>query len=382
MDINEMLKIVVDRDAADLHLRVNKPPVIRIHGDFEPLDPQPLTAEDTERLMKEIAPPRYQQMLQEQGSADFAYAFSEQARFRTNIFRTMSNVGIVMRLIPSRIFTFEQLGLPKESIYPILQAHRGMVIVTGPTGSGKTTSLATMIDWINANRSVHIITIEDPIEYTHAHKRAIVSHRELHIDNPSFANALRGALRQDPDVILVGEMRDRETMEAAITAAETGHLVFGTLHTIGAATTVDRVIDQFPSDQQNQIRSVLSVALSSIISQSLLPRASGKGRIAAFEIMHNTNAVANLIREGKTERLTSVIQTSAKLGMITLDDYLFMLYRKALINGETCLERAQDYNEMQKRLLGQGMGGSEEAEAQKLNAVRGGSASSEPSDEY
>ncbi|MCE5229792.1 type IV pilus twitching motility protein PilT [bacterium] len=379
MDINEMLKIVTDRDAADLHLRVGKPPVIRLHGEFEPLDPQPLTPEDTERLMKEITPPRYQQMLQEQGSADFAYAFSEQARFRTNIFRSMSNVGIVMRLIPTRIFSFEQLGLPKETIYPVLQAHRGMVIVTGPTGSGKTTSLATMIDWINSNRAVHIITIEDPIEYTHKHKKAIISHRELHVDTPSFANALRGALRQDPDVILVGEMRDLETMEAAITAAETGHLVFGTLHTIGAANTVDRIIDQFPANQQEQIRAVLSVALTSIISQTLMPKASGKGRIAAFEIMHNTPAVANLIREKKTNRLTSIIQTSAKLGMITLDDYMFMLYRKGIISGEICLERAQNYEEMRKRLLGQTLGGADSDEA-KMATVAG--SSSEQSDEY
>ena len=351
MDINEMLKIMVDRDAADLHLRVNKPPVIRLHGDFEPLDPQPLTAEDTERLMKEITPPRYQQALQEQGSADFAYAFSEQARFRTNIFRSMSNVGIVMRLIPTRIFTFEQLGLPFESIQPVLESNRGMVIVTGPTGSGKTTSLATMIDWINANRIVHIITIEDPIEFTHVHKKSIVTHRELHVDTPSFANALRGALRQDPDVILVGEMRDLETMEAAITAAETGHLVFATLHTIGAATTCDRVIDAFPANQQAQIRAVLSVALKSIISQALLPRASGKGRVAAFEIMHVNPAVSNMIREAKTERRTSIIQTRSKRGMITLDDYLMMLYRKGIITGAICLERAQDYENMRRQLL-------------------------------
>ncbi|MCL5269436.1 MAG: type IV pilus twitching motility protein PilT [bacterium] len=378
MDINEMLKIMVDRDAADLHLRVNKAPCIRLHGDFEPLEPKPLTPEDTERLMKEITPPRNQQQLQEQGSTDFAYAFSEQARFRTNVFRCFGNIGIVMRLIPTRIFTFEQLGLPKDSIYPILQSQRGMVIVTGPTGSGKTTSLATMIDWINANRSVHIITIEDPIEYTHVHKRAIVSHRELHVDTPSFANALRGALRQDPDVILVGEMRDLETMEAAITAAETGHLVFGTLHTIGAATTVDRIIDQFPANQQEQIRSVLAVALSSIISQTLLPKASGKGRVAAFEILHNNSAVANLIREKKTNRITSVIQTSAKQGMITLDDYLLMLYRKGVITGSVCLERAQNYDEMRKSMMGQGFAGENGGE----NGGQKATGNKAPAEEY
>ncbi len=379
MDINEILEIVVARDAEDLHIRPFMAPTIRCHGRFEILDPTTLRPDDTERLMKEITPPRYQQLLQEQGSADFSYAFSDMARFRTNVFRARSMVGICMRLIPTRIFTFEQLGLPKESLYPVLQAIRGMVIVTGPTGSGKTTSLATMIDWINENREVHIITIEDPIEYTHNNKKCIVTQRELHVDTPSFANALRGALRQDPDVILVGEMRDLETMEAAITAAETGHLVFGTLHTIGSAQTVDRIIDQFPANQQEQIRSVLSVTLTSILSQTLIPKASGKGRIAAFEIMHNTPAVANLIRERKTNRLTSIIQTSAKQGMITLDDYLVMLYRKNLITGEVCLERAQSYESMRTMLLGQGLG-SEESQDQKMAAVQGGATA--PSDEY
>jgi twitching motility protein PilT len=332
--------------------------------------------------MKEITPPRYQQQLQEAGSGDFAYAFSEHARFRTNIFRCMGNIGLVMRLIPTRIFSFEQLGLPKQSVQPLLEAHRGLVIVTGPTGSGKTTTLATIIDWINTNRAVHIITIEDPIEYTHPHKKSIVSHRELHVDTPSFANALRGALRQDPDVIMVGEMRDLETMEAALTAAETGHLVFGTLHTIGAANTVDRVIDQFPANQQNQIRSVLSVAMSAVISQSLMPRASGKGRVAAYEIMHNTSAVANLIREGKTERITSTIQTSSKLGMITLDDYIVMLYRRGLITGEVALERAQNRDDMRKNMMGEGMSGAsgEEAGSAKMDAV--GASAGAPSEEY
>lgn len=360
MDINEMLKTMVDRDAADLHLRVGKPPSIRTSGNFESLDPVPLAPADTERIMKDITPPRFQQQLQEKGSCDFAYAFSEQARFRTNIFRGMGNLGVVMRLIPSRIFTFDQLGLPRASLGPVLEGHRGMVIVTGPTGSGKTTSLATIIDWINTNRSTHIITIEDPVEYTHKHKKAIVSQREIHIDTPSFADALRGALRQDPDVILVGEMRDLETIEAAITAAETGHLVFGTLHTIGAATTVDRIIDAFPSNQQEQIRTVLSVALTTVLSQTLLARASGRGRVAAYEILHNTAAIANLIREHKTSRITSVIQTSSKQGMILLDDYLFGLYRKGIITAEDCMQRSVDHGEMEKRMLTVGMGLDEE----------------------
>jgi twitching motility protein PilT len=351
MEMNQMLKIIVDRDASDLHLTVGKPAVMRHSGILDVVDPDVLTPDDTERLMREITPPRYQQMLQEMGSADFAYAYSDQARFRCAVLRTRGNIGIVMRLIPHRILTFEQLGLPFESISDVLQAHRGMCIVTGPTGSGKTTTLATMIDWVNRNRFVHIVTVEDPIEYVHPHQKAIVTHRELHVDTPSFAFALRGVLRMDPDVILVGEMRDLETMEAALTAAETGHLVFGTLHTIGAADTVNRIIDQFPVTQQEQIRAVLSVCLVMIISQTLVPRSDGKGRCAAYEILRVTPAVANLIRERKTNRITSVIQTSAKLGMITLDDYLFNLYRKGRISGEVCLERAQVRTEMQKKML-------------------------------
>jgi twitching motility protein PilT len=351
MEMNQMLRIVVERDASDLHISVGKAAVMRIGGNLDTVDPDILTPDDSERLMREITPPRYQQQLQEVGSADFAYAYSDQARFRCSVFRTRGNIGVVMRLIPHRILTFEQLGLPFESIIDDLNAPRGMVIVTGPTGSGKTTTLATMIDWINRNRYVHIITVEDPIEYVHPHQKAIVTHRELYVDTTSFAFALRGALRMDPDVILVGEMRDLETMEAALMAAETGHLVFGTLHTIGAAETINRIVDQFPVNQQEQIRAVLSEALRTVISQEILPRASGKGRVAAYEIMHKTPAVANLIRERKTNRIASVIQTSAKMGMITLDDFLFNLYRKGTITGEVCLDRAQDRSEMQKKML-------------------------------
>jgi twitching motility protein PilT len=351
LEMNQMLKIIVERDASDLHLSVGKAAVMRIHGILDVVDPDILTPDDTERLMREITPPRYQQLLQEHGSTDFAYAYSDLARFRTAVFRTRGNIGIVMRLIPHRILTFEELGLPKESIVEILAGSRGLFLVTGPTGSGKTTTLATMIDFINAERYVHIITVEDPIEYYHPHRKAIVTHRELHVDTPSFAFALRGALRMDPDVMLVGEMRDLETMEAGLVGAETGHLVFATLHTIGATQTVDRLVDAFPVNQQEQIRSVLSVALRTIISQALLPRASGKGRVAAFEILHNTPAVANLIRESKTNRLTSVIQTSAKLGMITLDDFLLHLYRQGVITGELCLERAQALDEMKTKML-------------------------------
>ena len=351
LDMNEMLKVVVERDASDLHLHVGKPSVMRLHGILDVVDADILTSEDTERLMREITPPRYQQMLQEHGSADFAYAYSDIARFRTSVFRSRGNMGVVMRLIPHRILSWEELGLPKDSIIDILHAHRGLCLVTGPTGSGKTTSLATMVDYVNSERYVHIITVEDPIEYYHPHKKAIVTHRELFVDTPTFAYALRGALRMDPDVILVGEMRDLETMEAAIVAAETGHLVFSTLHTIGAAQTIDRIIDAFPVAQQEQIRAIVSQMMRAVISQTLLPRASGKGRIAAFEIMHNTPAIQNLIRERKTNRIVSTIQTSAKLGMITLDDYLLNLYRQGLITGELCLERAQYPDEMRMKLM-------------------------------
>ncbi len=360
LEMNQMLRIIVERDASDLHIRVGKPAVMRLHGILDVVDPDILTPDDSERLMREITPPRYQQMLQEHGSADFAYAYSDLARFRCSVFRCMGNIGIVMRLIPTRLLPFEVLGLPKESIIEVLQAHRGLVIITGPTGSGKTTTLATMIDWINSNRYVHIITVEDPLEYTHPHKKAVVTHRELHVDTPSFSFALRGALRMDPDVILVGEMRDLETMEAAIVAAETGHLVFATLHTISAASTVDRIIDQFPVNQQEQIRSILSVALKTIIAQTLVPHASGKGRLAAYEILHVVPAVANLIRERKTNRIISVIQTSAKLGMITLDDFLLSLYRMGKITGEVCLQRAHYPDEIRMKMMSSAPTGAQE----------------------
>jgi twitching motility protein PilT len=360
LEMNEMLKLMVERNGADLHISVGKQPVMRASGGFDVMDPDVLTTEDAERLMREITPPRYQQSLQEQGSADFAYAYSDMARFRVAIFRTRGNVGIVMRLIPSRILSFDQLGLPQESILEVLSGHRGLVLVTGPTGSGKTTSLATMIDWINTERFVHIITIEDPLEYTHGHKKAIVTHRELHVDTPSFSYALRGALRMDPDVILVGEMRDLETMEAAIMAAETGHMVFGTLHTISASETINRIIDAFPSNVQEQIRAVLSVALRTVIAQTLLPKATGKGKCAAYEILHNTPAIANLIREKKINRIISTIQTSAKQGMVTLDDFLLNLYKNGMITGEVALERAHYLNEMREKMMALLGGGDDE----------------------
>ncbi|MGI6455840.1 MAG: type IV pilus twitching motility protein PilT [bacterium] len=351
IQMEDLLKIVVERDASDLHIRVGRPPVIRIDGRLEDLGNEPLTPEDTEYLMSSISPDMHRESIAEIGSADYGYSFQNLARFRVSIFRSMGQYGMVMRLIPSRILTFEDLGLPREVTLDLLTRPRGLVLVVGPTGSGKTTTLATMLDWINRNRDTHIITIEDPIEYYHPHRRSIVTHRELHVDVISFADGLRAALRQDPDVILVGEMRDTETMQAAITAAETGHLVFATLHTNSAAATINRIVDAFPTNQQEQIRMQLSVTLIASISQTLLGRASGKGRVAAYELMVMTPAIANLIRERKTNRITSAIQTGGKLGMVTMDQFLYNLYEKGVIKPEDAVERSHEPEEMRKKIL-------------------------------
>jgi twitching motility protein PilT len=351
MEMNELLKMVVERDASDLHLTVGRPPTIRIDGRLENLGNVPLTPEDTVRLMESITPDRHREAIQEMGSADFGYTFGNLARFRVAIFRTRGNVGMVMRLIPHRIMSFEQLGLPVRAIRELLHRPRGLVLVVGPTGSGKTTTLASMIDYINRERDTHIITIEDPIEYFHEHKKSIVTHRELHVDTPSFARALRQSLRQDPDVILVGEMRDLETMEAAITASETGHLVFATLHTNSAPQTINRIVDAFPVTQQEQVRMQLSVTLAATISQQLLPRKGGKGRIAAYEIMVMTSAIANLIRERKTNRILSSIQTGHKLGMITMDQFLINLAHQDKISAETAIHNAHTPDDVRQKLI-------------------------------
>ncbi len=335
-----LLRMLIDRDGSDLHLTVDNPPVGRVHGHLQYFGDNPLTAEDTERLMKSIASVDNQQELQEVGGADFGFAFEDVARFRVSIFKQRGYVGLVLRLIPRKILTFEELGLP-DIVKKVITQPRGMILVTGPTGSGKSTSLATMIDWINESYDHHIITIEDPIEYYHYHKKSIIMQREVGVDVPSFAEALRRALRQDPDVILVGEMRDLETIEAAVTAAETGHLVFGTLHTTGAVRTIDRIVDAFPTNQQEQIRTQLAGNLKSVISQTLVPRKSGFGRVAAFEIMIATSAIQNLIRENKSYRITSAIQTGHKFGMNLLDEHLLALYRKGVCRFEDCLARAQ-----------------------------------------
>ncbi len=355
-----MLRMLIDRDGSDLHLTVGIPPVGRVHGRLHFFGEEELTPEDTERLMKSIASVDNQQELQEVGGADFGFAFEDVARFRVSIYKQKGHVGVALRLIPRKIMTFEEIGLPL-SIKEMISIPRGLILVTGPTGCGKTTTLATMLDWINLNFDNHIITVEDPIEYFHTHKKSIVMQREVGVDVPTFAEALRRCLRQDPDVILVGEMRDLETIEAAITAAETGHLVFGTLHTTGAVRTIDRIVDAFPTNQQEQIRTQLAGNLKAVISQALLPKKSGFGRVAAFEIMISTPAVQNLIRENKSFRITSSIQTGHKYGMNLLDEHLMALYRKDIVTYEAAMSKAMSPDEFEQSAR---MGGAVGAEAQ------------------
>lgn len=349
VEMNELLDLTVEYGASDLHINVGVPPMLRIHGSLQPLDSPPLKAEDTERLMKSITSPEHQQKVREQGGTDFGFGFGQKARFRVSVLKSKGNVGIVLRQIPSKLLALEQIGLPPQ-IKELLFKPRGLILVTGPTGSGKSTTLASMIDVINIERDCHIITIEDPIEYFHNHKKSVVTQREIGVDVPSFKEALRRALRQDPDVILVGEMRDLETMEAAISAAETGHLVFATLHTTGASETVDRIVDAFPTDQQEQIRTQLSVGIIAVVSQLLLPRIDKPGRVAAFEVMISTPSIQSLIRDNKTYRIRSDIQTGAKYGMITLDDHLMALYRAGQIGYEELITKAHDSGTIVQRL--------------------------------
>src|SRR5215212_1232415 len=340
--MSDLLQLVVSEGAADLHLRVGVPPVIRLHGVLHRVEGPHLKPEDTEELMRSITSEDHIQQVRERGGADFGFAFGEMARFRVSVFKEKGNFGMVLRQIPSKLLTIEQIGIP-VSVKELLYKPRGLILVTGPTGSGKTTTLASMINIINEERDdAHLITIEDPIEYYHKHKKAVVTQREVNVDVPNFAEALRRALRQDPDVILVGELSDLETMEAAITAAETGHLVFGTLHTTGAAKTIDRIVNAFPMNQQETIRIQLSTVLQAVISQLLLPRADKPGRIAVYEIMINTPSVAALIRDNKTFRINSDIQTGAKYGMVTLDSFLMEKYQEGIISREEVVNKSQD----------------------------------------
>ena len=338
--INDLLEIVVEQNASDLHLNVGQPPTLRISGDMTPVDGPALTPADTERLMKDITPPEHQQGIEQNGGADFALAYLDKARFRVSVLKSKHHHGIVLRQIPNKLLTLREIGLP-DKVRELLERPRGLVLVTGPTGSGKTTTLASMINYINETRSSHIITIEDPIEYYHQHKQSLVTQREIGVDVPTFSEAIRRALRQDPDIILVGEMRDLETIEAAITAAETGHLVFGTLHTNSAAKTVDRIVDAFPANMKEMIRTQLASTLLASISQTLCRKTTG-GRVAAYEIMVNTPAISALIRDNKTFRITSEIQTGANHGMVTLDTHLLYLVSQNQITPQEALEHAQD----------------------------------------
>jgi twitching motility protein PilT len=347
--IDKLLQACVKQGASDIHIVVGQPPVFRLHGRLRKLETKTLEPDDTVALMKSIAPERSQRELQEKGSADFGFAFGELARFRVSIFKQRGNVSMVLRQIPNNMLTPGQLGLP-DVVTKLVLRPRGLFLVTGPTGSGKSTTLASLVNYINENVDHHIITIEDPIEFFHYHKKSTVNQREIGVDVPSFSEAIRRALRQDPDVILVGELRDLETIESAITAAETGHIVFGTLHTNSAQGTINRIIDAFPGNLQDQIRTQLSTSIIGVVAQTLLPKISG-GRIAAYEILIVTPGIANLIRENKTFRINSAIQTGAKFGMQLMDDHLFRLWKEEKCIIEECLSKAHNPDELAKRIV-------------------------------
>ena len=350
--MNDLLELVVEQNASDLHLQVGQSPTLRMSGSMLPIEGEPLTPQDTEQLMLSITPDAHVQNAKLNGGADFGFAYLDKARFRVSVLRAKGNYGMVLRQIPNKMFGLRDIGLP-DKIRELLYRPRGLILVTGPTGSGKSTTLASMINYVNENREGHIITIEDPIEYYHNHKRCLVTQREIGVDVPSFAEAIRRALRQDPDIILVGEMRDLETIEAAISAAETGHLVFGTLHTNSAAKTIDRIVDAFPANMKDMIRTQLASSVQAVISQVLCKKIGG-GRVAGYEIMVTTTSIASLIRENKTFRISSDIQTGASLGMITMDTHLMSLFNKELITADEALEKSQDPIVMREKLLAAG----------------------------
>ncbi len=338
LGIHELLQQAGERKASDIHLTVESPPVLRIDGTLSRMAEENLNRADMEAFVRSLMNDDQARDFAKRGELDFSYGLPGVGRFRLNAFRQRGSTGMVIRLIPFDIPSPEMLGLPPVAI-ELASLHKGLVLVTGPTGSGKSTTLAAMIDYINRNRPCHIVTIEDPIEYLHKHQQSLVNQRELGNDTQSFGNALRAVLRQDPDVILVGEMRDLETISTAISAAETGHLVFSTLHTNDATQSVDRIIDVFPPHQQQQIRVQLGAVLQGVMSQQLLPRAEGKGRAAAIEVLLATSAVRNLIREGKTHQLPTVLQTGGKLGMQTMDSALQDLVRRGIVKAEVAQEK-------------------------------------------
>ena len=357
-DIDRYLAVMTQIGASDLHLSSGVRPTYRVHGEMKPASSQttqPIPAEEAARLLQELMPDRNRQELENHKDTDFAYEIVGLGRFRVNVFYDRNGVGAVFRHIPEEVLTFEQLGLGRV-FADMCVLNKGLVLVTGPTGSGKSTTLAAMVDYINEHRSDHIVTIEDPIEFVHTNKRCLVNQREVHRHTDGFKAALRAALRQDPDVVLIGEMRDLETTETAIETAETGHLVFGTLHTSSAASTIDRIIDQFPVDRQGQIRMMLSASLKGVISQTLLKRADGSGRVAAFEILVATHAVANQIREGKTHQIPMAMQTGAKHGMRSLNDDLIRLVKARTVEPLEAHRKSIDKSDMESRLRVAGFG--------------------------
>ena len=347
--IEQLLMTAREHSASDLHVTVGALPKIRINGKLLSMNLPVVTPEDVQLLLKDMLREPYAQILKEKGEVDFSLEMKRVGRVRVNVLKQKGNYAFVCRLINDTPPTPSEIGLP-DSLVSLTRKKRGLVLVTGPTGSGKSTTLASLINEINVNQRSHIITLEDPIEYVHQHKQSIVNQREIGTDTLSYSAALRAALREDPDVILVGEMRDLDTIATAITAAETGHLVFSTLHTIGAAKTIDRVIDVFPPHQQQQIRIQLAAVLEAVVSQQLLPLQDGKGRVAAFETMHANTAIRNLIREGKTHQIDSIMQTGRKQGMQTMDDAIYELYLKRKVDADTALDFAVDPYILEKKL--------------------------------
>ena len=348
-DLSEILIHSVECRASDIHLSVGRAPNYRIDGVLHTEGEEKLKPDDVKNLIMPLLDERHKRELEESGQTDFAHAIPGVGRFRVNVFKQRGTLASVMRALPFEIPNPEKLGIPPE-VVAVTEKKRGLVLVTGPTGSGKSTTLASLIQVINRTRADHIITLEDPIEYLHKHDKSIVNQREIGSDTENYAKALRAALREDPDVILVGEMRDLETISTAITAAETGHLVLSTLHTIGADKTIDRIIDVFPPDQQQQVRVQLAAVLECVVSQQLLKRSDGQGRVAALEVLFANNAVRNLIREGKTCQIASIIQTSKRLGMQMMDDALYDLYMQRMVDGETVISYAQDPVTMNKKI--------------------------------
>lgn len=348
--IEEIMRTAKDAGASDVHITVGIPPKMRVNGNLVTMNYAKMMPADTLSVLLEIMSESQRERFEERGEYDMSFSIPELGRYRVNAYKQRGSVALALRLVGTKVPSPESLGVP-ESVINLYERKRGLILVTGPTGSGKSTTLAAIIDKINNNRDAHVITLEDPIEYLHQHKIAMVNQREIGLDSQNYANALRAALREDPDVILVGEMRDFETISVAITAAETGHLVLSTLHTIGAASTVDRVIDVFPPHQQQQIRVQFANVLEAVISQQLIPTMDGRGRVAAFEVMHANHAVRNLIREGKSHQLVSVMQTNRKMGMVTMDESITQLFYEGKIDREMAIQFAQDPDGMQNKII-------------------------------